>query len=492
MASTSRKVVTRFPPSPTGFLHIGSLRTALYNYLLARKHDGTFIVRVEDTDRERLVEGAVESLVRTLDDIGLDYDEGPILIDGQLSQKGSNGPYTQSARLEIYREHIDRLINAGNAYHCFCTKERLDTIRKQQQLAKLPTKYDRTCADLDPDNVAERVRAGESHVIRMRVQEGVTVFEDAVRGTVKIDNSEVDDQVLMKSDGFPTYHLAVVVDDNAMGVTHVIRGEEWISSVPKHIMLYRWFDFPLPVFAHLPLILNPDKSKLSKRQGDVAVEDYLSKGYLPEALLNYVALLGFNPSGDREVYSLQELKDGFELSKINKSGAIFDRVKMDWMNSQYIKKLSIDELEHRAKPFVSDAWEGTDVRKVLSVEQDRLVRLDELAKSIQTYKELPDYDAELLIWKKSDREDAIAQLRAIRTVIENLSSFEDLALIETDITRYIKDNGLQNGNVLWPLRVALSGRSASPGPFELLWVLGKTESLSRVDQSIANLQHDDF
>src|SRR3989339_1833333 len=369
----SMNVKTRFSPSPTGFLHIGSLRTALYNYLFAKKHGGTFLVRVEDTDRERLVEGAVESLIRTLETVGITYDEGPILVDGRLSEKGPNGPYTQSQRLPIYKEHAQKLVEQGSAYYCFCSKERLEELRNQQQIAKLQTKYDRQCLKLDHEEISRRLAAGESHVIRLQIPDGETTFQDEIRGPITISNSEIDDQVLMKADGYPTDHLAVVVDDHLMGVTHIIRGEEWISSVPKHVLLYNAFGFPMPSFAHLPLILNADKSKLSKRQGDVAVEDYLAKGYLPEALVNFVALLGFNPTGDREIYPVEELIDAFDLSCVNKSGAVFDHQKLDWMNGQYIKQLTNEELVIRCKTFLEKAEMEIDTvlfEKICFVEKD--------------------------------------------------------------------------------------------------------------------------
>ena len=344
-------IKTRFPPSPTGYLHIGSLRTALYNYLFAKKYGGIFLLRIEDTDRERYVEGAVESLIQTLDRVGLICDEGPVLVNGVLSEKGDYGPYTQSNRLDTYQKYAHQLLEQGSAYRCFCSKERLEKLRSDQQLAKLPTKYDRACLRLDSTEVQHRLNNNEPFVIRLLIPEGETTFKDEIRGMITIQNSEIDDQILLKTDGFPTYHLAVVVDDHLMGVTHIIRGEEWISSVPKHVLLYHVLNFPLPSFAHLPLILNPDKSKLSKRQGDVAVEDYLKKGYLPEALINFVALLGFNPSGDREIYTVKELIESFDLTRVNKSGAVFDITKLNWMNKQYIRSLEPKRLMDLAEPF---------------------------------------------------------------------------------------------------------------------------------------------
>jgi len=431
-------VVTRFPPSPTGFLHVGSLRTALYNYLFARHHGGRFILRVEDTDRSRYVDGAVESLIRTMNVMGLDYDEGPTLVDGEIVEVGERGPYVQSNRTDIYKKYSKQLLDQGDAYHCFCSSERLTQLRDQQRLAKLPTKYDRTCSGLDKADVDARLEANEPFVIRLKVSEGPIMFKDEVRGAITIDGSEVDDQVLMKTDGFPTYHLAVVVDDHLMGVTHVIRGEEWISSVPKHVLLYQKLGFPLPAFAHLPLILNPDKSKLSKRQGDVAVEDFLGKGYLPEALINFVALLGFNPSGDKEIYSVKDLQDAFDLGGVNKSGAVFDIEKLNWMNGQYIKALEPSELLKRVRPYSPDVDEVL-LGKILAVEKDRLSFLSQITEHLAMYTQAPSYNAETLVWKKADKADALKQLSGVNDLMKSLGeeAFDSVELIEGAIKKYI-------------------------------------------------------
>ncbi|MBI4714065.1 glutamate--tRNA ligase [Candidatus Uhrbacteria bacterium] len=479
-------VKTRFPPSPTGFLHIGSLRTALYNYFFAKKHGGTFLVRIEDTDRERYVEGAVESLIRTLDRMKIDYDEGPIFVNGMLNEKGNNGPYVQSQRLDIYKKFAHQLVYSGNAYYCFCSKDRLEKLRAQQQEIKQTTKYDRQCLSLTKDEIQKLLASGEQNVIRMKIPEGKTTFHDEIRGDVTIDNQEIDDQVLLKADGFPTYHLAVVVDDHLMGVTHIIRGEEWISSVPKHIMLYKWFGFPLPIFAHLPLILNPDKSKLSKRQGDVAVEDYLAKGFLVEVLVNFVSLLGFNPTADREIYTREELIGSFDLKKINKSGAVFDVNKLLWMNGQYIKMLSEEELVARVKPFLKREVSNDILRRICTVEKTRMNLLLDITSIVELYLSQPAYEKEILIWKKSNKEDAIEQLKNIYQFIKSIDEniFNDIQLIEQALTLYIKDNDLQNGNVLWPLRAALSGLERSPSPFELIWVLKKQEVMNRIEHAL--------
>lgn len=464
-------IKTRFAPSPTGYLHIGSLRTVVYNYFFAKKHNGIFLLRIEDTDRERFVEGATESLIETLKRLDLNFDEGP---------------YVQSERLPIYQKHAKQLIDSGNAYYCFCSKERLEQLREQQQIAKQTTKYDRLCCKLSHEEIQKRLSANESHVIRMKIPEGKSVFHDEIRGDVVIDNSEIDDQVLLKADGFPTYHLAVAVDDQLMGVTHVIRGDEWISSVPKHVLLYQWFGFPLPVYAHLPLILNPDKSKLSKRQGDVAVEDYLKKGFLEEALVNFVSLLGFNPTADREIYTREELIEYFDLRKINKSGAVFDVNKLLWMNGQYIKKLSDDELFERVKPFLEREVDSDILRRICSVEKTRINLLSDINSLVKIYIDQPDYKKDLLVWKKSDEIDALDQLKNLKNFLSELADekFGQIDLIEQALTMYIKDNGLQNGNVLWPLRVALSGLEKSASPFELIWALQKNETLKRIEHAI--------
>lgn len=485
-------VRTRFAPSPTGYLHIGGLRTCLYNVLLARQKGGKFLLRVEDTDRERYVPGAVESLVTTLDRMGLLPDEGPKLENGAVVQTGNRGPYIQSERLPIYAEHANMLLGQGSAYYCFCSSDRLDSLRKQQEIAKLPTKYDRRCLSLSPEEIKTRLSANEPHVIRLKMPDGETSFEDAIRGRITINNAEIDDQVLIKSDGFPTYHLAVVVDDHLMEITHVIRGEEWISSTPKHVVLYRLFGWTAPSFAHLPLILNPDKSKLSKRQGDVAVEDYLDKGFLPEALINFVALLGFNPKGDQELYSIEELVESFDLSKVNKSGAVFDVAKLDWMNSQYLAKKSPSELVALVEPFLMRAGKTVDadlLLRICAVEKPRMTRLSEITDLVDGYLSLPSFDPQMLVWKKADAEDARRSLTGVRDHLSAMdaASWGEVALVETSLKGYIEANGLQNGNVLWPTRVALSGRSSSPSPFELAWALGPEETLRRLDAAITAL-----
>ncbi len=478
---------TRLAPSPTGYIHIGTLRTALFDYFLAKQTGGQFVLRIEDTDQTREVEGALENLLKTFKDVGIEPDEGPVLQeDGSIIEKGEHGPYVQSKRLDIYKPYIDKLIEQGDAYFCFCTKERLDEMREKQRATKQTPKYDRHCCDLSDDNVKAKIDAGESHVVRMKVPEGETVFEDVVRGKVKFKNEDVDDQVILKSDGFPTYHLAVVVDDALMKITHIIRGEEWLSSTPKHIMLYNMLGFDMPTFAHVPLLLNPDKTKLSKRQGDVAVEDYLKKGYLPEALLNFIGTLGFNPTGDREIYTFDELIKLFDLSKVKKSGAVMNIEKLDWMNNQYIKELEVKEVVEVARSFVSVDLDNEMIRRALVVERERVNRLDELQDKLEPYVAEFEYDPEILVWKKADAADAKAQLEGVKEFIKSLEDahFVNVEEVEREVRGYIEKNDLQNGNVLWPLRVALSGAAKSASPFELLWVFGKEKGIERINNAI--------
>jgi len=487
-------VRVRFAPSPTGYLHLGNLRTALYAYLFAKNQGGKMILRIEDTDRERYVEGTIESLIRTMQTLNINYDEGVFLDGDKLIQKGSLGSYIQSERSELYQQYVNQLLKQGSAYRCFCTKERLDEMRQQQQLAKMPTKYDRHCCDLSAEEVQKKIDADNSFVVRLKIPEGKTTFEDVVRGKVTIDNSEIDDQVLLKSDGFPTYHLAVVVDDHLMEVSHIIRSEEWISSTPKHVMLYQMFGWELPVFAHLPMVLNPDKSKLSKRQGDVAAEDYLAKGYLPEALVNFMALLGYNPKGDQEIYGVDELIKLFDLSKVNASGAVFDVEKLNWMNGQYIREKSVESLVELCQPYLDKADKKVDtelLQKIVTIEQGRMTRLDEIADMSEMYTgEIKFDDPGIIAWKKADAADAKENLQGVIEFMEGLGEGElgSAELVEKALKRYIKDKGLQNGNVLWPTRVALSGQAASPSPFELTWALGREESLKRLKSALSALE----
>lgn len=490
------KVRTRFAPSPTGYVHVGSLRTALYDYLLAKQNGGDYVLRVEDTDRTREVPGSVDNLLKALKWAGIEADEGVIMgNDGKPAEKGHFGPYTQSRRLDIYAKYAQQLVKDGFAYYCFCSTERLDTLRQEQQANKQPTKYDGRCLGLTAQELEEKLKNKEPHVIRMKVPVNQEIeFEDIIRGKVKFNTNEVDDQVLMKSDGFPTYHLAAVVDDHLMEITHAIRGEEWLPSMPKHILLYQYFGWTAPQFAHVPLILNPDKSKLAKRQGDVAVEDYRAQGYLPEAIVNFFALLGWNPGGEREIFSLEELVKIFDLKKVHKAGAVFNREKLDWMNAEYIKKLSLARFTELAQPFLTKNVPAmsvnVDVAKVMQMEQQRIKRLDEVGQGIEfVFADKLQYDPAILIWKKSDKATVKKNLELLVPELESYGDEDWTAeKLQENIAIFISKNNLTNGEVLWPMRVALTGLEKSPAPFEVAAILGKQVSLDRIKMAIDALR----
>lgn len=477
MKTTTATIRTRYAPSPTGYMHIGTLRTVLYSYLFAKHSDGEIVLRIEDTDQSRKVDGAVKNLESMLSWAQITYDEGP---------------FYQSQRLELYKQHVDLLLKNKFAYHCFCTSERLDQMRKEQQAAKKPPMYDRTCCTLSDDEIENRIGQGEKYVIRMRVPHGEDVMvEDIVRGKVSFSTNTIDDQVLMKSDGFPTYHLANVVDDHDMKITHVIRGEEWLSSTPKHILLYRAFGWDVPVFAHLPLLLNLDKSKLSKRQGDVSVEDYIAKGYLKDAIINFVALLGWNPGkgSTEEIFTMKELQEQFDLAKVHKAGAVVDSKRLNWMNAQYIKKMSLDELLVQTMPFLekkdfynAQKNDADFVGRVLAVEQERLETLDGVGEENQFFFNNIDVDRELLRWKDNSDKETLIVLKKAQTLLESLDekdwNRENLEKVLMDAA------GDKRGDFLWPLRAALTGQKRSPSPFDCAWVLGSKETLTRIETAI--------
>lgn len=474
------KIRVRFAPSPTGYLHVGGLRTALYNYLFARQNNGDFILRIEDTDQKRLVEGAKEKLMETLEWAGLKIDEGP---------------YIQSERLELYKKYAEQLVKEDKAYYCFCEPERLEKIKKEQMENKKAPMYDRYCLEnLSEEQINKNLKSNCPYVIRLKIPKGEIIeFDDVIRGKMKIDSDTIDDQVILKSDGYPTYHLAHMVDDHLMKISHVIRGEEWLPSTAKHIILYKYFGWEIPTFAHIPLLLNSDKSKLSKRQGDVSVEDYVKNGYLKEAIINFVALLGWNPGqgSTREIFLLEELVKEFNLEKVHKAGAVFDTKKLDWINNQYIKNLSIDELYQKSldffkeKEFFKNASDDRKsekyLKKVLEVEQERLVNLFSVGESDRYFFEDDlNYNKDDVRWKKNSDEETNEFLEKSLKVLENISDWSK-EKIEAGL---LQEAGDKRGDLLFPLRWALTGQKFSPTPFEVSWVLGKEESLRRIKKAL--------
>ncbi len=479
MFSFANKIRLRFAPSPTGFLHIGSLRAALFTYLLAKSWGGKFILRIEDTDEKREVEGATDNLILVLKKIGLEFDEGPY-------SGGKYGPYTQTERLDIYKRHSEELLAAGKVYRCFCSEERLTEMRAAQEAAKQPPRYDRLCRSLSLDEAAARAAGGESYVIRQKMPlEGEVVVHDEIRGDIKFQAADLDDQVLIKSNGVPTYQFASVVDDHLMGISHVTRAVEWLPSYPKNILLYRDFGWTPPKFIHMPLILNKEGGgKLSKRRGDVFVEDYFAKGYLPEALINFCVLLGWHPKSDQELWTLDELKKDFTLEGLGASPAVFDTDKLDYFNAHYIRLKSVSELTRLTRPYLEEAGLLTDERqleKFVALSQDRLKKLSDVVELTAFLFRLPEYSVDSLKWKKISLEESLLCLGKIGSELSNVPAEKwDKAYLEKRLLEWIKEQGRPNGDYLWPLRYALTGQVYSPGPFEVADALGREESLRRI------------
>ncbi len=478
----NNEIRVRFAPSPTGFLHVGSLRTALYNYLYARKVGGKFILRIEDTDQNRFVEGAVENLIKTLKSVGIDYDEGPLV-------GGNFGPYFQSERTEIYQKYAQKLIDKNAAYKCFCTSDDLTKMREEQKANGLNMHYDGRCKKLSQKEIACKIAKNEKYVIRLKTpNDGEITFYDIVRDKVTFPWNTVDDQVLMKSDGFPTYHLANVIDDHLMEISHIIRGEEWLPSVPKHLFLYEKFGWKPPKMCHLPLLLNSDKSKLSKRQGDVAVEDFLKKGYFPETLINFVALLGWHAKSNQEFYSLIELEKEFSIKRINKSGAVFDTDKLNWMNGQYIRKMELEEIAERAKYYFQEAGYHLENEahylELVDIARDRITKLSEVtqfAKPFFTKLEFTDEEMEIL---KSESSQKLFKFwnESIRK-----AEIVDEHLINELLKYSAKELEIKGKNLYPPLRLALYGKPHGPELSTIIDILGKNKVIKRFEKVIKNV-----
>ena len=478
----NKTVRTRFAPSPTGYMHIGNLRTAVYEYLIARSKGGRFILRIEDTDQSRLVDGAVEVIYNTLKTAGLSHDEGPDI-------GGPYEPYIQSLRKDTYLPYAVDLVQNGKAYYCFCDKERLDTLHEE---AGGIAKYDRHCYHLSPEEIDRNLAEGKPYVIRQLIPDGETTFHDEVYGSITVNNDELDDQVLIKSDGLPTYNFANVVDDHLMEITHVVRGSEYLSSTPKYNLLYDAFGWDIPTYIHLPLVLNENGEKLSKRKGDASFEELLGMGFLPEAIINYIALLGWSPRDNQEFFTLDELVTAFDTQGLSKSPSVFDKQKLTWMNGEYFKKMDFGRFYAMALPCLTESVKapGIDLKTVAEMVQSRIQFLSDIPSLVDFIDALPDYDTALYEHKKmkTTEEIALSSLEAAIPMLEGINDWRNDALYAACIALAEKQ-GLKNGQMLWPIRTALSGKPSSPcGATELLALLGRQESLKRLHTGIEKLR----
>ena len=480
------KIRTRYAPSPTGKMHVGNLRTALYEFLIAKHENGDFILRIEDTDQERFVEGALDIIYRTMEQAGLVHDEGP-------DKDGGYGPYVQSERQKsgLYLQYAKQLVEKGEAYYCFCDKERLESL-KQTIGDKEIMMYDKHCLHLSKEEVEANLAAGKPYVIRQNnPTEGTTTFYDDIYGEITVDNSELDDMILIKSDGFPTYNFANVVDDHLMEITHVVRGNEYISSSPKYQRLYDAFGWKAPVYVHLPLITDENHRKLAKRSGHASFEDLVAQGFLPEAIVNFIALLGWSPEEDREIFSLQELIEKFDYHRVNKSPSVFDINKLKWMNGEYIKAMDNEKFYEIAMPYLDAVvTKELDKKKILDLVKTRIEVLPEIADHVDFFQALPDYDVSMYTHKKmkTNAENSLEILKEELAILEQQEDFSIDALHES-LMAYIAEKGIKNGTGLWPIRTAVSGKQTTPGgAFEIMEILGREESLARIRIGIAKLE----
>ena len=478
-------VKTRFAPSPTGRMHVGNLRTALYAYLIAKHEGGKFMLRIEDTDQERFMEGALEIIYRTLAKTGLVHDEGP-------DKDGGVGPYVQSERQAqgLYLKYAKKLIEQGDAYYCFCDKERLESL-KTEVAGKEITIYDKHCLHLSKEEIEANLAAGKPYVIRINMPtEGTTTFHDELYGDITVENNELDDMILIKSDGYPTYNFANVIDDHLMGITHVVRGNEYLSSAPKYNRLYEAFGWEIPKYIHCPLITNEDHQKLSKRCGHSSYEDLLDQGFLTEAIVNFVALLGWSPSSDNEIFSLEELVKEFDYHRISKSPAVFDMVKLRWMNGEYMKKMDDDKFYGMALPYLKEViTRDLDFHKIAAMVKTRIEVFPDIKDHVDFFEKVPEYETSMYVHKKmkTNEETSLQVLKEVQPLLEAQEDFSNDALFAM-LSAYAKEHGYKVGYVMWPLRTALSGKQMTPaGATEILEVLGKEESLVRIQAAIEKL-----
>lgn len=478
----TQEVRTRFAPSPTGYMHIGNLRTALYAYLIAKSKGGKFILRIEDTDQERYVDGAVDVIYKTMKDTGLIHDEGPDI-------GGDYGPYIQSERRSIYKEYAEKLVETGHAYYCFCTKERLEELRQRQTVMKVPTKYDGHCSKLSKEEIEANLKAGIPYVIRQKVpQYGKTTFHDEVFGDITVENAILDDNVLLKADGLPTYNFANVIDDHLMHITHIIRGSEYLSSTPKYNLLYEAFGWEIPKYIHVSPVMKDNGKKLSKREGDASYEDFINKGYLKEAIVNYIALLGWAPGDEREKFTLAELVDAFDIKGISKSPAIFDEKKLAWLNGEYIRELTPEKFHEDALPYYKGVITNPeiDLKAVSELLQPRCERLSDIPEQVDFFDKLPEYDRELYTHKKmkTNPENSLEALKEALPVLESIDDWTK-ENIHDRLIELVQKLELKNGRILWPVRVAVSGKAFTPGGgVEIAAILGKEETLRRIKKGI--------
>ncbi len=482
------KIRTRYAPSPTGRMHVGNLRSALYEFLIAKHAGGDFMLRIEDTDQERFVEGATEIIYRTLKMTGMDYDEGP-------DKDGGYGPYVQSERMKtgIYMKYAKELIDRGEAYYCFCDKERLASLRTEIVEGKEIMIYDKHCLSLSKEEVEKNLAEGKPFVIRQNnPTEGTTTFHDELYGDITVNNSELDDMILIKSDGYPTYNFANVVDDHTMNITHVVRGNEYLSSSPKYVRLYAAFGWDVPVYVHLPLITDENHKKLSKRSGHASFEDLIEQGFLPEAVVNYIALLGWSPEDNREIFSLEELIREFDYHRISKSPAVFDIVKLRWMNGEYMKAMDEEKFFELAKPYLEEALgDGYDLHKIAAMVKTRIEIFPDIAGQVDFFKELPEYDTEMYTHKKmkTTAESSLEVMTEVLPILEEQTDYTNDALYQT-LLSYVEKKGCKNGYVMWPIRTAVSGKQMTPaGATEIMEILGKEESLKRIRKGIEKLKN---
>lgn len=474
------KIRTRYAPSPTGRMHVGNLRTALYAYLITKHEGGDFLLRIEDTDQERYVEGAVDIIYRTLEKTGLIHDEGP-------DKDGGCGPYVQSERMAsgLYLEYAKKLVEKGEAYYCFCDKERLESLKQSvSEDGTVITHYDKHCLHLSKEEIEEKLASGVPYVIRQNnPTEGTTTFSDIIFGDITVDNSELDDMILIKSDGYPTYNFANVVDDHLMGITHVVRGSEYLSSSPKYNRLYEAFGWDIPTYVHCPIITNEEHKKLSKRSGHSSYEDLLEQGFVSEAIVNFVALLGWSPEGEQEIFSLEELIKEFDFKRINKSPAVFDMVKLRWMNGEYIKAMDNDKFYEMAMPYIKEVVKAdVDLTKIADLMKTRIETFLDIAEKIDFFNELPEYDVAMYTHKKM-KTNSENSLQVLKDVLPRFEELEDYscASIEALLKEYIAEREIKNGMALWPVRTAVSGKQMTPGgAYEIMEILGKEESLRRI------------